>query len=563
LLIEIKASEDFARPYFERAKTYYKLTRLFNIDEPWPYSTKIATPDTLSFVEDSAANIFNTLFGAQPFIRWKPTRGFKQGVLTEALDAVVAWMIESNYDQFMQEMFAAQHIKTMYGTSHFGIFPEYDTFRTNKRACVGARFVAADYWDLIPCPHDVVGGLQARYQWYREWMTSAELEEEFENGIFQGDWDKVPKEGSAIDYEWHKTLLREVGWAEYTPGEEDLHEILYRFANGHIITVVNRGYIARDTLKTTPEDPPLPYNVPFLDMRYIMFPKEYWGMGIPESMEQLQRDKNLIRSQHRENVDMNLNSIVKVARDGDVDLDTLEFYPGAIWMMDDPKDVDVWSPPDVTTQSVIAIEDQIMGDMERATGRSRYAKGETPPHARETATTVMRLQQAGASRMEAQVRLTEAVTVRGLAWQLALIAQDKLDKNIFEQVTGKKKNEVFVDTDKWELKYQVDARPTGSTVAAIKELRTEQLMQILKIMTEMNPEMAQNDPTPFRVGMRETLDRLYMSLGMTAEDVNELLPLIEEKQGQPTEAIQPGALGTESELAQIQGVANQFQGGGQ
>jgi len=122
-------SEDFAEPYFERAKNYYKLTRQFNVDEPWPYSTKIATPDTLSFVEDSAANIFNTLFGAQPFVKWKPTRGFEQGVLTEGLDAATVWMIESNYDQFMQEMYAATHIRTMYGTSHFGVFPEYDKFR--------------------------------------------------------------------------------------------------------------------------------------------------------------------------------------------------------------------------------------------------------------------------------------------------------------------------------------------------------------------------------------------------------------------------------------------------
>ena len=557
-------SEDFAEPYFERAKAYYKLTRLFNIDEPWPYSTKIATPDTLSFVEDSAANIFNTLFGAQPFIRWKPTRGFKQGVLTEALDAVVAWLIESNYDQFMQEMFAAQHIKTMYGTSHFGIFPEYAAFRKSKRTCVGARFVAADYWDLIPCPHDIIGGTQARYQWYREWMTGEELEKLFEEGVYSGDWEDVPKQGGAVEYEWHKTLLQEVGWENYLPGEDDLHEVLHRFEDGHVLTIINRGYIARDTLTTTPDDPPLPYNVPFLDMRYIMFPKEYWGMGIPESMEQLQRDKNLIRSQHRENVDMNLNSIVKVARDGDVDLDTLEFYPGAIWMMEDPKDVDVWSPPDVTTQSVIAIEDQIMGDMERATGRSRYSKGETPPHARETATTVMRLQQAGASRMEAQVRLTEAVTVRGLAWQLALIAESKLNKDIFEQVTGKPKKEVFVDTDKWDLKYQVDARPTGSTVAAIKELRTEQMIRVMEIIGNLDPAMPQEDPTPFRFSYREALDRLFMSLGMTTEDVDDLLPLIEEgKPKQPAQPIPPGAIGTDDELAQIREAGKQFGEGGQ
>jgi hypothetical protein len=562
LLVELKVSEDFAEPYFERAKLYYKLTRLFNIDEPWPYSTKISTPDTLSFVEDTASSIFNTLFGAQPFIRWKPTRGFSQGILTEALDAITAWLIESNYDQFMQEAYSATHIKVMYGTNHFGVFPKYDKFRKKERVCVGADFIAADFWDLIPCPQDVVGGNQARYQWWRQWMTTEEVKQAFEDEVFEGDWDRVPKQGGAVDYEWHKTLLAEVGWTNYVPGEEDLHEVMYRFSDGHVITIVNRGYIVQDTLAQTPDDPPYPYNVPFLDQRYIIFPKEYWGMGIPESIEQLARDKNLIRSQHRENADMNLNSIVKVARDGDVDLDTLEFYPGAIWMMEDPKDVEVWSPPDVTSQTVIAIENQIMEDMERATGRSRYSKGETPPHARETATTVMRLQQAGASRIEAQIRITEAVTVRGLAWQLALIASEKLDEKIFEQVTGKTKKEVFVDTDKWELKYQVDARPTGSSISAIKELRTEQLLRTLEVMKDIDPLLAQKDPEPFRLGMRQVLHKLFMSLGMTKEEADETVPKIEKGKEGGAKEIGPGELGTEDELAQVEAAGRAFGQGG-
>lgn len=559
LLTEIKLSEDFAEPYFDRAKEFYKLTRQFNVDEPWPYANKIATPDTLSFVEDAAANLFNTLFGAQPFVRWKPARGFKQGILTEALDAVTSWLIESNYDIFSQEMFAAQHIKATYGTGHFGVFPEYDEFRKSKNTCVGARFVCADYWDLLPCPNDVLGGSLARYQWHREWMTEDEIEEAFEDGIFKGDSDMYPREGSAVDNLWHQTLLQEVGWENYVPGEEGIHEILHRWSNGHVITIINRGYIVRDTLATSPDNPPLPYNVPFLDMRYIMFPKEYWGMGIPESMEQLQRDKNLIRSQHRENVDMNLASIVKVNRNGNVDLETLDFYPGAIWMMDDPNDVEVWSPPDLTTQSVVAIEQQIMQDMERATGRTRYGMGQTPPHGRETATTVMRLQQAGLARMETQVRLTEAVTVRGLAWQLALISRHKLNDDIFKQITGKPKKEVFAETDKWELKYQVDARPVGSTIANIKELRTEQLLRILDIVSKLDPRIAQTDPVPFRVAMREMLHKTFMSLGMTSEEADETVPKINQNQQTPTpRELQPGEAGTEDELEAVRAGAENF-----
>jgi len=401
----------------------------------------------------------------------------------------------------------------------------------------------------------------ARYQWYREWMTGDEIETALDNKTFRGDWADIPREGGPVENKWHKELLQELGWENYIPGEDGLHEVFHRFAGGQVITIINRGIIVRDTLITTPNKPFLPYNVPFLDMRYIMFPKEYWGMGIPESMEQLQRDKNLIRSQHRENVDMALNAIVKVARDGDVDLDTLEFYPGAIWMMDNPKDVDVWTPPDMTTQSVIAIEQQIMQDMERATGRTRYGMGQTPPHARETATTVMRLQQAGSSRMETQVRLTEAVTVRGLAWQLALIAKEVLLDDIFDQITNSTKGKVFASTDDWDLKYQVDARPTGSKVAAIKELRTEQMVRVLEILSKMDPQLAQNDPEPFRVSMRETLHKVFMSFGMTTEEADSFVPKIVQQSGggkPPVQAIPPGAMGTAGEMSKVKAVGQQF-----
>ena len=118
LLEELKLSEDFVEPYFERAKDWYKLTRQFITDTDWPYSNKCATPDTLSFVEDASANIFNTLFGTIPFISWKDQRGFQSSDLTDRLERGTSWMIESRIDEFLLEQYGCQHNKVMYGTSH-------------------------------------------------------------------------------------------------------------------------------------------------------------------------------------------------------------------------------------------------------------------------------------------------------------------------------------------------------------------------------------------------------------------------------------------------------------
>ena len=464
-------------------------------------------------------------------------------------------MIESRIDEFLLEQYGCQHNKVMYGTSHFGVFPEYDKFR-GKDTCVGARFIAADYWDILPCPYDVIGGMRARYQWYREFLPEDEVAHLFEDGTFEGNFDDVPKGGVSEEEEWHKDLLREIGWEDYEVGSSGLMEVFHRFSNGHIKTIINRGYIARDTEKSTPNDAPLPYNVPFLDMRYIIFPGEYFGMGVPEALEQLQKDLQLIRSQHRENVDMTLNGIIKVNRNADVDIDDLEFYPQAIWLLENMDDVEVYTPPDVTTQSVLAIEGQVRQDMERAAGRTRYGMGLTPTHGRETATTVMRLQQAGAARIDTQIKLTEGVSIRGLGWQLALIMQDKLNPDIFEQITGASKEVTFADTDKWELKYKVDAHPLGSSITRVKEIMSEQMLRILEIIKSIDPRLLETSPTKSRIEYGELIKMVVKSTGLSSEEVKKIIV--------PGEAIPPGQLGDQQDLNQLAQARAQFEqkGGG-
>jgi len=436
---------------------------------------------------------------------------------------------------------------------------------------VGARYIAADYWDLLPCPFDIFGGSRARYQFYREWLTEDDVAHMFESGEFHGDFVEVPtSDWYSREDNWHKQLMQSLGWEQYLPGDKGMYEVIYRYEKGHVKTFINRGFIAQDTKLTRPTKPVFPGNVPFTDMRYIMFPMEYFGMGVAESLEQLQNDKNLVRSQHRENVDMNLNAVVKVDRNADVALDTIVFGPQALWLMENTQtDVDVWTPPDVTTQTVLQIENQIMQDMERAAGRTRYGMGQTPPHGRETATAILRLQQAGLARMDTQIRLTEAVTVRNLGMQLADILQNFLHDDIFEQIVGRPKDAVFEDTDKWDLKYRVDAQPLGASITQIKELRIEQMMRMLEIVRQIPPQMMELDPTqPFRVSYHEILYKTFQAFGFSREEVEKALPATGEgtrlgpgEQG--AKPLQPGQLGTDEELAQIEAALRERSAQGQ
>jgi hypothetical protein len=562
LLNELKQSEDFAEPYFERAEDYYKLSRIIpNDDAEWPYLNRIRTADTFSFVEDASSKIFNTIFSVFPFISWKKRVGLGNEGLPTILESLTNWMIESEIDEFTHEQYEAVKTKCIYGTSHFGIFPHYDTYKRGE-VCVGARYLTADFWDVLPNVADYRAGRNARSQWYREWLDPAEVESMFKDGTFIGSFADIPEVGSAeggFKREWHKELLQEIGWENYPISEPNGMEIWNRYDDGQVITIINRGYIARDTALTTPRKKYLPYNVPFTDMRYIIWPKEYWGMGVPESLEQLQKDKDLIRSQHRENIDLVLNAVMKVKRDANIDINDLEMYPSALLMVEDMDDIEIWTPNDVTSQSVIPIESKIETEMDRSTGLYRYGRGETPPHGRERATTVVKLQQAGLGRMETQIKLTELYAIRRMGYQLAMLGRHKLNKDIFQKVAGVSKEEAFKDTDDFDMKYLVDAQPVGSAVSQIKELRIDQMLQTLDLITKFPPAITQDDPEPFRVAIRKVLATTLVALGHSKREVDEeILPKLAGSTTQPPiVAASRGKRGTPDEVAALKGGLDQ------
>lgn len=555
LLNELKQSEDFAEPYFERAEDYYRLSRMFPTEDDgsWPYVNRIQTADTFSFVEDASSKIFNTLFSVIPFLSWKKRVGLGNEGLPTVLEGATNWMIESRIDDFTHEQYEAIKTKCMYGTSHFGIFPDYDTYKRGT-ACIGARFMTADFWDVLPNVADYRAGRGARSQWYREWIDPAIVEEMFEDGTYNiGTFTDVPEissSGTGYKEEWHKNLLTDIGWENYPISEPQGYEIWNRYEDGQVITLINRGYIARDTAKTTPTKKYLPYNVPFTDMRYVMWPKEYWGMGIPESLEQLQKDKNIIRSQHRENIDLVLNAVMKVKRDANIDLADLEIYPSAILMLEEMDDIDIWTPEDVTSNAVISIENKIESEMDRATGQYRYGRGETPPHGRERATTVVKLQQAGLSRMETQIKLTELYAVRRIGYQLGMLARHKLNKDIFQKITGVSKKDAFKDTDNFDMEFLVDAQPLGSAISQIKELRIDQMIQTIELIQTIPPAATQNDVEPFRVSLRPVLSETLIALGHARRVVDEeILPRLNAKGTVPGVAAEStGARGSPEEV---------------
>jgi hypothetical protein len=244
---------------------------------------------------------------------------------------------------------------------------------------------------------------------------------------------KSPESGGADpDKDWHRTLLEEVGLTNYHPDDDNDVEVIHYFSGGHVISIGDRKVILRNS--NTKGIRPFPYDMPLVQYKYMPVPLEFFAMGIPEVLEALQEDKNLIRSARRDNIDLCINKILKARSGADINFDLIKYYAGAIWPLENLTDIEEMDQADVT-QSSYQEEAMRASDMENALSLFGYARGQTPEHS-EQPTTVMKLQQASLNRLDLAVKLCEFTTLQNIATRIIMLTRRFMEKDDYEAIVG-------------------------------------------------------------------------------------------------------------------------------
>jgi hypothetical protein len=224
-------------------------------------------------------------------------------------------------------------------------------------------------------------------------------------------------------------------------------------------------------------------------------------MGIPEILEVLQEDKNLIRSARRDNIDLVINKILLTKSGSDINYDLIRFFPGAIWpeMMGQIEGFDV---PDVT-QSAYAEENAIGSDMENALSLFGYARGMTPEHS-EQPTTVMKLQQAALNRVDINIKLAEYTVLQEIARKIVMLNRQYMKKEDYEAILGEPDAGFYMLPIEY-INRCYTIKPVGSSVTNIKEVRQQQIQFALNTLMGIPPQVMQANIKPFTVDYYELL----------------------------------------------------------
>ena len=538
LLKRLQVSEDYCRPYFERAKRHYRLYRFGTAIDAgdWPYVNRTCSRDIMAFTEDATALMIQTLFGSSPFYSVIPrytSQAMRQytGInpidVANQLETFLDNQISNEEAEFFEEIVDFFKEGAIHGNSYLGVYPRFD----NQNKYIGPIFKAIGFWDVLP----IAGARRmskARGVFVREFMAKEEAQELAARFGYPGAADGLKGWNEGTDRKWHSDLLNEIGITDWLPDNNDI-ELIHYFSGGHVISIADRALIIRDSnVPVTAADgvqqvvQPFPYDQPIVQYKYMPLPQEWFGMGIPEVLEVLQEDKNLIRSARRDNMDLVINKVLLARTGADINYDLIKYYAGAIWPLENLNDL-VPLPQQDISQSSYQEESMRSADMENALSFFGYARGMTPTH-EERPTTVVKLQQASMNRLDLSIKLTEFTTLQNIAIRVILLARRYMPQQVYESIIG--------DADAGLYRMSEDAirrfytvKPVGSSVTHVKEVRQQQLAMASQILQQVAP-MAMASPEPFQINWYQAAKSGLDALDM--KNIDQLLVKMEPQQAQ-------------------------------
>jgi len=510
LLKRLQTSEDWCRPYFERAKRHYQLYRFGSAvgEDDWPYINRVRSRDILAFIEDSTAILVQTLFATIPFfsvlpretdLQYQQYEGIDPYEVGEQIAKALDYQISHEKTEFFEEIVDFFKGGMIFGNAYMGVYPSFE-----KGRYLRPLLKATDFWDVLP----IAGAKRvskARGLFVRDFQSIDYVKDLGKSGVFKNvDLLKTPESsGSDSEKNWHRTLLEEVGMTNYHMEDNDV-EIFNYFSGGHVITIGDRKVILRNS--NGRDEKPYPYDMPLVQYKYMPVPMEFYAMGIPEVLEVLQEDKNLIRSARRDNIDLVINKILKAKSGADINFDLIKYYAGAIWPLENLSDIEEMDMQDVTASSYQE-EAMRQQDMENALSLFGYARGQTPTHS-EQPTTVMKLQQASLNRLDLAVKLAEFTTLQNIATRIILLTRRYMDQSDYEAIVGGQ-DAGFYKMSEEDIRRFYYFKPMGSSVTHIKEVRLQQITQALQIAMNIPPELRMNNIQPYTLDMYEAEKELY------------------------------------------------------
>jgi len=532
------AVKQWRDPQETRWKRFYKLYRNYRTVSDTPYKSNIFVPYVFSKVETVVPKMLGTMFNTRPIISVQARKGATED-MASLLEVLLEYQLDEDQLEFFSKILEFFKECAVYGSSFAKIIPKF-----NDDDLASFNYIDVEPIDLFHIFPDYRAKSIRRMKYIIQlsYTDYDDLERMARAGFYQNVKELLGKleSMSSVD-EYKKKRLTSVGILDEYGFDSNRRvvEVLEYWDRENIYTIGAR----REILKK--EKNPFGGLLPFIMARYVPVQHELYGIGIPEIAESLQEELNDVRNQRMDNVNLIINRMFIANKYADIDFDSLVSYPGNVILASDVNAIKDLTTPDVT-QSAYKEEEIIKSDIDTATGEYPYDAG-APPMRRETATGIVKLQQASNIRFDTVVKMLEFTVLRSIAKTFLWLDYHFLEPEEFARIVGKeeyaKRNgDAFYQQDITEILKQYNFQPMGSSITAVKEVRTQQMMQAYQLFNQ--------DPYINQLELRKMLldafdikctSKLLQTPPIPAASITNVMPQPGEQPGQgPPGAPPPG-----------------------
>ena len=245
---------------------------------------------------------------------------------------------------------------------------------------------------------------------------------------------------------------------------------------------------------------------PFVSMSLAPFPFSIQGLSLVEKLSDMQSAYWSLLNQTVDNTKLLNNAIILMAADYD-DPDSFEYAPGAVNIVDNPQQVNLWTPPTNIAQIAMPLMQTLQTDM------SNLAMGQPlsiPLSGRVTATeiaTLSQIAQTAASKMKDQITYAEQRIGQQRMW----LNQQFVRETTYFSKLGLDRQPVIeeVAPHKFQGDYQFSIKP--DTESNIRAEERSEAQAMVTVMAQIAPATAAMgvplNPKPF-------VDRWLKSFGV-------------------------------------------------
>ena len=498
----IKHYDKYRSDWGQYYKRYRSILDSSTSKDYYAWRNELFIPATASGVDGLVFNLALTLFGSTPFYDVAPREAndVSRALLAKEL---ISYCFDKS--KFKME-FSGNFIKqlSIYGTS-FGKVVQRDITRTTKKkkpinepdlfgnevptgetevetedevVYSGPVFETIDIFDLIVSPD--ARSLSDTWVIHRTVKTLGELKALMKKGIYKnvGDLEMLIENKNSADTQYDRGRKESTGlpsaWGD-EPGDLRTIELLEYWdkRRENVTTIAGRLKVIRDTENPLGIDP-------FVSASLWALPFEIYGIGIPEKCLDLQDQLNAEVNQRLDNRNLRQNLILKVQRGNNVNYNSLDTRPGAVWLMDDINAVQEVNVPDTSSASSFTEESLLKQEIEEVTGITKYSKGSGVGGDRTTATEASLVARAGSKGFAYMVMLIEESALKPIIEKYYQLIETFMEDEQVIRVAGEKGME-FVNVRPQDIKGSYDFIPQGTTELVDKNLKVQYLIQMLSI----------------------------------------------------------------------------------